>query len=105
MVVRLQEPRPYAPKYVMANAPYSGPSTEEPRHDEGYYRRRAEEIRGLASRTQHADARQDLQALALRYEHLAERAKAAAPRHCLPTTTAGSATRVLLNRSVTRCNC
>lgn len=48
---------------------------DETRRDEGYYRRRAQELREIAMRSQHSDVRQDLLALALRYEHLAERAK------------------------------
>lgn len=48
---------------------------EEPHREEGYYRRRAKEIRALAAEMKHADVRQDLLALALSYEHLAERAK------------------------------
>ncbi|MGH8142181.1 MAG: hypothetical protein ACREU2_06665 [Steroidobacteraceae bacterium] len=60
------------------DAPYRGsPATNQPR-SERYYRERAEEIRELASRTPHAEVRQDLIALSLRYEHLADRAKSVA---------------------------
>jgi hypothetical protein len=59
-----------------ADPPYSGPPDASRLRREPYYRERAREIRELATRTPHAEVRQDLIALSLRYEHLADRAKA-----------------------------
>ena len=58
------------------DSPYSGPPNAGRERRERYYRERAQELRELAARTRHADVRQDLLALSLRYEHLADRAKA-----------------------------
>ena len=55
--------------------PYSGQPAELRRRSEHFYRARAQEIRELAARTPHAEVRQDLIALSLRYEHLAQRAR------------------------------
>jgi hypothetical protein len=62
-------------RVAMVTALDDAGGTDETRRDEGYYRKRAQELREIAMRSQHSDVRQDLLALALRYEHLAARAK------------------------------
>lgn len=60
--------------------PYSGAPAASRRRSEQYYRERAQELREFAARTPNADVRQDLLALSLRYDHLAQRAKTIAEK-------------------------
>ena len=61
-------------------SPFRGPPNTNRLRRERFYRERAREIRELAVRTPYAEVRQDLVALSLRYEHLADRAKAIAEK-------------------------